>query len=353
MVRRHKNINADGNVFHIPQLPKRIMEKAVQALKENSYQEAKSLFAQLLEIDEEHGQAAYGLAICLMELGEYEPAEELTREMLQKDMGDYFEVFRLHITVLIQTNQYDKAAQMLEGILDEIDLPEETHDSYVQLLEFCHARQKDQQVPLSMTDEQSVQKQSFSAEQVRDMMAALTDAFPAERKWAAIHALNGLKAEETYEIVEPLLLKDNIDPFMKTLMLKTLAENGFIGEAEVRKFDVPYKISIHPDQEIFNPLIREVKMSIHNVLLSENPTLCQQAEDIWEHFSYASYPMDLTNGRPAQWAAACSEYVYELNGMSDELPAVFELYEVEPSECATQVQTIKMVEEDPSTLDFV
>ncbi len=352
MAHRNKNKKNNSNLFHLPDLPKRIMEKAVQALKDNQYEEAKRLFAQLLEIDEEHSQAAYGMAICLLELAEYEPAEKLTREMLQKDMGDYFEVFRLHITVLIQTNQYDKGAEMLQSILEEIEMPPETRESYIQLLDFCQARQKDQQdfpkIPDSSPDSTSV-----SPEEVKVMMDSLGSDLPPEKKWSAIHALYDLEGEQTFEIVQPLLIKDSIDPFTKTLMLKALGENGYSGDAEVRKFNTSYTIKIHPDQKLLNPITREIKESIHNILLSENPTLCDQVVDVWEHFSYASYPMDLTIGSTQRWAAACTAYVYQLNGMTDDLNRIYELFEVDQTECDAQYEEIKKVEEDPSTLDFI
>lgn len=343
MNRKYQKDRKNKNVLHMPNLTNKILNKALDSLNNTKYSEAKSLFLQMLNLNEEQEQALYGLAICLIELREFDDAEVLTNDMLEKGLGNYFDVLRLYITVLIQTSQFDKAASFLKGLLDEIDMTPDQRKTYEDLLVFCMERQN-----LCSEDLSEIPMEDPD---ISKKLSLLYNADSVMERWQAVTGLVGLDVDVTQSALSPLLMKGNVDSFSKTLMLKVLSENGYTGEIEMEKANHIYKINL---DGLFDPVTstsKEISALISERLLSENPTLCEQVLDVWEHFSYASYPLDLSVSASVHWAAACTYYVYQLNGFVNEADKINALFNIDLEVYQSEYTIIHRIEAESALSD--
>lgn len=140
------------------------MEKAVDALKQKQHVRALELFEQLADIDEQNPQAAYGLAVCYVELGRYTEAVELTKKMMEEGIGDYFDVLKLHITVLIQLRQYREVVALVRAVLEESDVPTDLRQHLMQLAAFAAAPAGSQPLVLDVREPWELQTASVRAD---------------------------------------------------------------------------------------------------------------------------------------------------------------------------------------------
>ncbi|TCP32210.1 tetratricopeptide repeat protein [Scopulibacillus darangshiensis] len=334
------------NLFFFPQLDERLVEKGVQALKNKQYVQARDLFEQLHELDADHPQAAYGLSICYVELGEYERAEALTEDMLKRDVGDYFDVLRLHITVLIQKRRYKKVIEMIEAVLEEGDVPPDLEVTFQQLAEFSKVRMEEKTTSEVIQDEGHA---PHIGREPRDNidLSGLSSIDP-EQQWLTIQKLQHSLSPEDYPQLEDFLTSDEGDPFIKSIVLKTIKDSGFNGIIRVKKFGDTYELTPEIDILFYEGFSDEVKVKIKEVLASDNPTLCDLAEQIWQHFIVAVYPKPLEPDNTDVWAAACSLYTYQINGIETNQDALIQLLNVFERDVQNAVGLIKRVEESAS-----
>lgn len=305
-----RNRKGQGNLFFFPELDERLVEKGIQALKGKEYHKARDLFEQLTELSVEHPQAAYGLSICYVELGDYEKAEVLTTGMLKKDIGNYYDVLRLHLTVLIQMRHYEKVITIIDKVLEENDVPLEMGATLQQLAEFSRVRLDEK--PAIDFPTYNMEKTLHSNEKID--LAGLKSEDP-EQQWLTVQKLQHAAAPINYPELEQYLLSNEGDPFIKSVVLRTLKDNGFDGIIRVKKFGNIYELAPEIDMLFYETFSEKVKEEIREALSSDNPTLCDFAEQIWQHFIVALYPKPLDPDETTVWAAACCLYTYQINGI--------------------------------------
>ena len=95
------------NVIPFPNLKDRLLEKGMDALKGKNFQEALIMFSDAKKLDQDQAEIHLGIALCLMELGELEDAKKVCKKMLLEDIGHYFTVLQVYLTILIQLRQYE------------------------------------------------------------------------------------------------------------------------------------------------------------------------------------------------------------------------------------------------------
>src|SRR5690606_8883706 len=112
-----------------PKLKERLMEKGLEALTNKKFSEALTFLTQAQEFERGNHEIELGIVICLFEMGELEQAKENCLVMLKEDVGDYFHVLQIYVTILIQLGQYDEVKTTIEAVLDEDAVPPEYYDN--------------------------------------------------------------------------------------------------------------------------------------------------------------------------------------------------------------------------------
>lgn len=332
----------DSKLVLFPHLEERLVERGIEKLKDKKYKEAKVLFEQLYDIDPDHPQAAYGLSVCYVELGDYEKAEAITSEMLKRDIGNYYDVLRLHMTILIQRRRYQEVIAMAEAILEEDETPPEIESMLRQLAEFCRVRLTETHTSHPSEDDAPVRKLDLSELHHPD----------PEKQWLAVQNLNNrLSSDEEQELTE-FLSSSTGDPFIKTLVLKLLKARGRKGTVTVAKMGETFKVNLDGDHLFYEDFKDQVSQRIQRALMSENPTLCELAEQIWQHFIVASFPKPLEPMKPDIWAGACSLYTHQINGVDIDEDKFFHQFNVPVNKVKEQALFIKKVEEMSSENNF-
>ncbi|WP_077616572.1 tetratricopeptide repeat protein [Caenibacillus caldisaponilyticus] len=325
-----------AKIIPFPHLQERLLEKAVDALKQKQHVRALELFEQLADIDEQNPQAAYGLAVCYVELGRYTEAVELTKKMMEEGIGDYFDVLKLHITVLIQLRQYREVVALVRAVLEESDVPTDLRQHLMQLAAFAVRRldekhREDQKKPAQESDETELFKGS------------------REQQWRAFYQMRKRELAIVERLYRKYLLHPQGDPVLKSVMLAELKERGLKGRVEVEKFGT------HCQADMSEPLFYEtfgadVRRRLQENLASDNPTLFHLAAELWDHFTIAAFPLPLVPAVAEIWAAASFVFASRLNGRdveSEEITARFSI-DAEDIEKPLSMMTLIENESEPA-----
>ncbi|MGV3488376.1 MAG: tetratricopeptide repeat protein, partial [Tuberibacillus sp.] len=224
----HQSKGKGGGIIPFPRLPELLLEKAVNALKSKQYREALDLFHQLSELDQANPQASYGLAVCFVELGYYDEAEILTKKMLEQGIGEYYDVLKLHITVLIQMRKYQSVIDIVQAVLDEGELATGERQNLLQLSEF--AKRRIVEFPNDVPDELPVHHVDI------EKMSEELQSGNHEQQWSVFYQTQRLEPKETLLLYKPYLLNPAGDPLLKSMMMRDLKDRGIGDTIEVEKY---------------------------------------------------------------------------------------------------------------------
>ncbi|WKB36816.1 hypothetical protein QS257_07935 [Terrilactibacillus sp. S3-3] len=136
-----------------------------------------------------------------------------------------------------------------------------------------------------------------------------------ETQWLAIKKLQDRLTEAHFPYIKRFLLSKKADPYVKSLLLHIIKEQGFTETLSLYKFGQVYHISLRTETLFYGEFSENVRTCLSDVLNSENPTLCNFAEQIWRHFTITAYPRPLHPLSVNKWAAACCLYTAHLNGL--------------------------------------
>lgn len=304
---------SEENIIPFPQLASRLLDMGISAIKEKDYSGALSYFKQLNELEPNHSQASFGLAVCYVELGHYKEAEELTEDMLKKDIGDYFDVLKLHISVLIQRQQYAKVIHIIEAVIQEGKLNSQMAISLKQLEEFARKRIEEHPSGDDVLDQDDLANDE-PKESDQTFRNNLLDN-DTTKQWVAIQSASNFLNPERIASIQEYLVNEDGDSFLKSIAVKLLKDQApELDSVELHKYGQTFHISL--DHE---PLFDEEKnqqVKEHLMLVEQNnPSLYDMALQIWEHFFIARFPFEINHLSSSAWAAACYFYTQQINGV--------------------------------------
>jgi tetratricopeptide (TPR) repeat protein len=334
----------EKKVIPFPNLNARLLEQGVQALKSKSFDKARLYFEQLYGAEPENSQAAYGLAVTYVELERYPEAEALTEDMMKKGIGDYYDVLKLHVTILIQQHHYQKVLTTLNAILSEDSPPQNIRETLQQLADFAEIR-LEEGAEIQRLDEP--EKPTFQVDIKSDLESS-----HVERQWRGIQKGKQFMTDQVIQDYLDYLNNQTGDPFLKSIVIKLLLENGYNQPFTVFKFDRKFPVDLKATNLFYEGFSHRVESLLEDALASENPSLLAVATQIWSHFTITVYPKTLEPNAPETWAAACFVFAHQINEVDVNQELLEDYFNVTNEELARPLTLLKSIEEKRNPYDF-
>lgn len=275
MRKKYRDLKRKGNVIVFPTTVTRLLSEGMTYLKEEKYEDARDSLYQVLSYEPEHAAALGGYAYCLYELGEFQEALEVCRELLKIGPIHYLETMELYISILMQVREFEEAEKMIEALIEEKVLPEERLEQFQQL------RDLNERIAANAASEK-VDASKYAI----DTFLAL---HPAEQEQLILDlpttSYQALKKKLIAIIEHP-----EADFLTKTYILFMLFQEKIDAEVSVQKFHYQGTFSINelPDP-VNNSRIRRITAIIDNEL-AKDPTRLEMVKELFERHIYLLYP---------------------------------------------------------------
>ena len=266
----------EENVILFPTWRMRLEKESLQALKDKRFAEALSKLDKLLSYQVNNHEILIGKLICLMELGRYEEAQDLSEELLELRNDNYYHYVHIYLTILFQTNQYDVLMEQVEYELEYEDVPSSIEEQFIQLYNMS------EQMNIDLVKEKST-----------EYIIELTEAVNEQkytRQWQLVENLRKMKMDPTETIIQYLVDK-NIHPVIKTTIFKWLQDKQVGTPIEVHKFNLDISLKPNAIKSIRQHKMVKQVMFFISELEQENPTLFILLEQLLYRFAYVRFPL--------------------------------------------------------------
>ena len=293
MRRKYRDLKRKGNVIVFPTTVNRLLAEGMTFLKEEKYEDARDSLYQVLSYEPEHAAALGGYTYCLYELGEFEEALEVCRELLKVGPIHYLETMELYISILMQVREFEEAEKMIEVLIEEKVLPEERLEQFQQL------RDLNERIAANASSEK-VDASLYAI----DTFLAL---HPAEQEQLILDL-----PTTSYQALKKKLLAiiehPEADLLTKTYILFMLFQEKIEAEVKVQKFHYngTFNISELPDP-VNNGRIRKITSFIEEDL-AKDPTRLELVKELFERHIYLLYPFIWDDYSEAEVAHGYMDY---------------------------------------------
>lgn len=303
-----------SKVVPFPNLKQRLLDKGMGALQQKKFEEALELLQQTIEMDDQLEEVQLAIIVCLLELGYLDEAKQKCQTMLQQDIGDYYEVLQIYLTILIQLRQYEEVEATIEAVLQEGKIPSQTVENLYRLLDFSR----------KMTSNVMEEKPLVDVNLLRENL-------PLSEQWNIIQALrheaHGISF--AYDALDEYLRDESKHPMLKTVILHMFIEKEISRKLEVEKFGNYIKVTTGELHDITNhPFTMSVLQALDHFLGNENPSLFEVVKEMWNRHLYVIYPFIPQPENANMWAAGIHKVGYDLHGIDIDLAEITSLYQI-------------------------
>ncbi|MFD1065410.1 tetratricopeptide repeat protein [Oceanobacillus locisalsi] len=262
-------------VILFPNTKKQLEEEGLHALQEKRYKEALEKLNCLIDYHEGSHEIYIGKIMCLMELGKYKEAEQLSEHLLARKDAHYYHYFHIYLTILFQTSQYQHLMDLLEIEFEHNMIPDMLQEPFEQLYEMSG----NMKIGIDEDNARSFQKELKDAVQQDDYM----------KQWNLVDHLRRLHAEPEAENFK-LLENPGIHPVIKTAVLKWLRDAGVDRSVHIHKFETnmimqPSKLTKISNEKSYIMIMEELEEKV-----KDNPTLYNLIGQLVYRYFYVSYP---------------------------------------------------------------
>lgn len=262
-------------VVLFPGTKKQLETESLKALQEKKYKEALDKLDYLIQYDEGSHEIYIAKLMCLMELGNYREAEQLSEALLAQKDANYYHYLHIYLTVLFQTSQY----QHLLDLLDEEFKSRHVPDMLIEPFQELYNMSQDMKAGV---DENSTFENFHDLEQ-----AVNEDDYI--KQWNLVQRLRFMQADPKTEIVQ-LLASDQAHPVVKTNILEWLREANLEQTVRIHKFDTdmmiqPSDLAKIEDETVYNRMMKELERYVDS-----NPTLLTLLQKLVYRYFYVTYP---------------------------------------------------------------
>lgn len=294
MRKKYRELKRKGNVIVFPTTINRLLTDGMTLLKDENYTEARDKLYQVLAYEPEHAGALGAYAYCLFELGEYEEALDVCRELLKVGPVHYLETMELYISLLMQVREFEEAERMIEMLIEEKVLPEE------RLAQFQQLRELNERIAANVSKDK-VDISLYSA----DYFITL----PPSEQEHLIMELPSASYEPLKEKLFALAEHPETDLLTKTYILFMIHQEKVKGRIKIRKFhyEGEFSIAALPDP-LNNKRIDSIRAYIEETL-SKDPTRLEMAIELFERHIYLLYPFAWDEFEEREVAEAYMSYL--------------------------------------------
>jgi len=329
----------EKKIVEFPNLKQRLLEKAMQTMKEKNFSEALELFEQARENEYAYAEVELGMVVCYMELGQLTEARNRCKKMLREDIGDYFHVLQIYITILIQLKEYDEVKTTIEAILEEDKLPAQYAQNFYQLLEFARK--------MLPSDENAEQFEPDYGQATDDLDELnMLHAGPIQKQYELIQSLKHRNIRPLIPDIQKYLEDELKHPVLKTFLLHILKEQGWDKETEVIKMGqriniVPTDLNSGEEDPFLNKVISILEDTVEN----DNPSLFEGLKEMLVRIHTVQFPLPFTPDKPEVWAAGLHSAGVELFGLEASDEEIAAEYNVSALEVKSVTREINKLED--------
>ncbi|MFC4711844.1 tetratricopeptide repeat protein [Planococcus dechangensis] len=297
MRKKFGDLTRKGNVIVFPTTVTRLLTEGMTSLKNERYEEARDKLYQVLVYEPEHAAALGGYAYSLYELGDYEEALEVVKELLRIGPIHYLETMELYISILMQVKEFQEAEKMIEVLIEENVLPAERLEQFHQLREL-NERIADSTASFKKDVERYATEpflQLSPLEQEQRVTELPKDAYAAMQKQ-----------------LQKLIAHPQVDWVAKSYLLLMLREQGLSGTVHLEKFHYMREFAIEalPDP-LKDTRLLNIRMMLESALEKE-PAKLQMAMELVDRHIYLLYPFFWEDFEEADIAEAYRLYLDSL-----------------------------------------
>ena len=325
-----------NNIVQFPNLKKRLLEKAMETMKQKKFHEALKLFEEAQDFEFAPAEVELGIIVCLMETGDLQEAKQRCKRLLQEDIGDYFHTLQMYITILIQLKEYEEVKLTIEAILQEEKIPAQQAQTFYQLLEFARKM-------LPYEEQSEILKDETKDGQLNIETLINGD---THSQYMIIQQLKHLHVRPYKEYILQYLEDSTKHPVLKTFLLNVLMEQEWNTEVLVSKLSQTIKVKpIELTFDTKSPFLQSVESILDDKINSNNPTMFDTLHDMIVRLHTVLFPLPLDGENPQVWAAALHSLGNEYYGFSAELDIVAVDYDVDLNQLSSIRDTVVKLEE--------
>jgi len=335
-----KKEKKQANVIQFPKLKERLINKGLDALNSKKFKEALDLLLQAQDLTEQHDEIDLGIVICLLELGRLNEAKDRCKLMLHQDIGDYFNVLQIYLSILIQLGEYQEVIRTIEAVLEEDQIPPTYFENFSKLLELSR----------KMTESPEIEAPNYAEGNAVDLEETLKQTLIENdyhhEQAALLQQLKDQNIHKYVPVFAHFLQVPSKHPIIKTMVLQLLMMNKVSDSITMEKFGeirLVVPSNLHDLSE--DDYAREVLALLEDRLGQENPTLFEVAKELWLRYMYILFPFTPTEDQPSIWAAALHLYSCELQGIDIENDEIENNYKISIFQLKYAMDKIQMVEE--------
>jgi tetratricopeptide (TPR) repeat protein len=329
--------NNQDNIILFPDLEKRLMEKGVEKLQQKKYNEAIHLFSEAKTLAPENSDIQIGLILAYFESGNLREAKLLAKEMLKEGIGDYFRIVELYISILVQMNEYEEIAEVIQALMEEKEIPPEKYEHFSKML---HLSKK-------MTEGKKDRRaEEETVDEWKDDELNLFSSHDPKEQMLKIVKLSKQNIRPYIEEIKSYFISEEGHPFIKTMLLNILKEQEYAKEVRVNKFGnsiaiVPVELTDVREQNKMNEITNKLKDRLEN----EDPVLFENIHTLIERHFFLMYPFELGPADPSVWAAAYHFIGAEYFGAACSVSEFAIKYHASTEEITKALRMIREVEE--------
>ncbi|MDE3839807.1 hypothetical protein C0966_10595 [Bacillus methanolicus] len=334
---KRRDLSNKGNIILFPDLEKRLKEKGLEKLQQKKYHEAIHLFSEAKNLDPKNTEIHIGLVLAYFESGNLREAKMLAKEMLNEGIGDYFQIVELYISILVQLNEYEEIAAVIEALLEEKEIPPEKFEQFSRMLHLSKKMFK------GKNEKRDEEENLHSLQENKNNLFSSNDPKEQILKVAKISKQN---IRPFVEEIKTYFISEEGHPFLKTMLLNILKEQEYEKEVRVYKFGrseyfIPVKLAdIREQNKMF-----EITYMLKDTLENEDPVLFKNIKTLIERHFFLMYPFDFGPSNPSVWAAAYHFIGSEYFGSAHSVGEFAEKYNASPEDIKKAMKIIREVEE--------
>lgn len=327
-----------GTVIQFPKLKERLIEKGLDAVKGKHFKEAITLLKQAQQMVENHDDLELGILICLFELGELEDAKKQCKKMLQQDIGDYFNVLQIYLTILIQYGQYEEVKATIEAVIEENQVPPHLIENFHSLLELSNKMITTNHPTNSLANEEN--------EKLERLNMKLLEQDDVKEQLMQIQSLKNYNIQQFLPELTAFLGAESKHPMLKSMVLQLLMERGVEDVITIKKFGKTLQVIPAKLANIANhPFTAQVLAQLSDKLSQDNPTLYEVTKELWLRFLFVLFPILPQEEDQMVWAAALHLYGYKLHGFDIDEKVIEGMYDINLFQLHAAIDKIHEIEE--------